>query len=137
MIDALRENYVLYVQEPYVSGIKNVNGSVEILALPPETLDLFSLYPNLCNQIAEGSLVQIACEGLGVAVIVGKSAYEGPYCENECLDVLAQSIDSCLFSALDKVERELSLLDKKVTVRQRLYRLYANDRFRAQDKVTK
>lgn len=133
----MRENYVLYVKYPYISGVKNVDGSMELLELPQEAMEEILLYPHLQEQILGGSLVQIASEGLDVAVIVGKSTSEGPYCENECLDVLAQVTDTCLFSAFGKVERELALLDQKATVRQRLYRSYADDRFRPQDKVIK
>ena len=63
----------------------------------------------------------------GYVSMVGLPKTEGPYCENNYLDMISSSINEVLIDGLEELDRKLSL--KEDISHQKVYKLYGEDKY--------
>ena len=107
--------------------LKSTDRGIVPCGLCGEEILFISNYPNILEEIMGNTILQVYKLPDGYVSMVGLPKTEGPYCENNYLDVLSYSINKNLIGGLESLDRKLSL--KEEIPHQKVYKLYGEDKY--------
>lgn len=107
--------------------LKSTDRGIVPCGLCGEELLFVSNYPNILEEITGDNILQVYKLPDGYVSMVGLPKTEGPYCENNYLDMISYSINKNLIGGLESLDRKLSL--KEEIPHQKVYKLYGEDKY--------
>lgn len=87
-----------------------------------------SKFPHILEKITQACILQIYKSSEGYVSMIGNTKYEGPYAEEEYLDILSSSINDNLTIGLNELNENLGNQEK--LSHQKIYRMYGSDKYK-------
>ena len=107
--------------------LKSTDRGIVPCGLCGEEILFVSNYPNILEEITGNNILQVYKSPDGYVSIIGLPKTEGPYCEDNYLEVISSSINEALIGGLESLDRKLSL--KEEIPHQKVYKLYGEDKY--------
>ena len=92
-----------------------------------EEILFVSNYPNILEEITGDNILQVYKSPYGYVSMLGWPKTEGPYCENNYLDMISYSISENFIDGLEELDRKLSFQEE--ISHQKVYKLYGEDKY--------
>ena len=101
----LKKGYTIFLsnkdQERFVGTYLNkFERGMHVHELPQEELNVIRMFPNIMSDIMNGKTLQVHQQGRLIISTMGYKRTEGPYCENEYLEVTEELIGEDFYNLL-------------------------------------
>lgn len=107
--------------------LKSTDRGIVPCGLCGEEILFVSNYPNILEEIMGNTILQIYKSPDGYVSMLGCPKTEGPYCENNYLDMISYSISENFIDGLEELDRKLSFQEE--ISHQKVYKLYGEDKY--------
>lgn len=111
--------------------LKSTDRGIVPCGLCGEEILFVSNYPNILEEITGNNILQVYKSPDGYVSMVGLPKTEGPYCEDNYLEVISSSINEALIDGLEELNRKLSF--KEEISHQKVYKLYGEDKYKMKE----
>ena len=107
--------------------LKSTDRGIVPCGLCGEEILFVSNYPNILEEITGDNILQVYKSPYGYVSMLGCPKTEGPYCENNYLDMISYSISENFIDGLEELDRKLSFQEE--ISHQKVYKLYGEDKY--------
>ncbi len=90
------------------SYIKRFSDGLHAYELPSEDLESLHQFPSIIESLSQSQILQVSMPTYLMCGIIGEKKTEGPYCENEYLEVHEQQLACNYYELLSKLDKEIS-----------------------------
>lgn len=111
--------------------LKSTDRGIVPCGLCGEEILFVSNYPNILEKVTGDNILHIYKSPDGYVSMVGLPKTEGPYCENNYLDMISYSVSENFIDGLESLDKKLSL--KEEIPHQKVYKLYGEDKYKIRD----
>ncbi len=102
---------------------------ISILEVPEKELQIVEKFPNIKKSIEQNQILQIYKEGYGFYAIIENHHDEGPYAEQEYLEVIAEEKQEDLLETLIQLDQKIAN-DSLNLSPKKAYRYYGMEKYR-------
>lgn len=109
----LRQGYTIFISKKKEGNLQGSYLKYFADGLHPDVLQQSQLrpfihLPNILEQLEKGSILQVNQSGYYVYGILGEEKTEGPYCESQYLEVIAQNSAFSYYEMLIDLDNQLA-----------------------------